>query len=69
MTGILPNEKHWNPDEDPYIIMPGAFGSEPKTVPLVRYDKDGKRHVIGEAAVHPDGIVESRFDDDTLSTL
>jgi hypothetical protein len=35
-------------------ILPGAFGDEPKTVPLVIYEKDGKRRVVGEATLSQD---------------
>lgn len=34
-------------------ILPGAFGDEPKTVPLVIYEADGTRRVIGEATLTP----------------
>lgn len=40
----MPHDEH---------IAPGAFGDEPKTVPLVVYDKDGTRRVVGEATVTP----------------
>jgi hypothetical protein len=34
-------------------IRPGAFGDKPKTVPLVVYEKDGTRRVVGEATLIP----------------
>ena len=34
-------------------ILPGAFGDESKTVPLVIYEPGGKRRVIGEATLTP----------------
>ena len=33
------------------IILPGAFGDEPKKLPLVYYDTEGKRHIVGEATI------------------
>jgi hypothetical protein len=39
-------------DEDLHIL-PGAFGDEPKTVPLVVYEGDGQRRVVGEATITP----------------
>jgi len=41
-------------DETHDHILPGAFGNEPKTVPLVIYEKDGERRVVGEATITPD---------------
>ena len=38
---------------DDMHILPGAFGDEPKTVPLVIYEAGGKRRVIGEATLTP----------------
>lgn len=35
-------------------ILPGAFGEEAKTVPLVVYMPDGKRRVVGEATITPE---------------
>lgn len=43
------------------VIAPGAFGTEPQTVPLT--DRPGGE-VIGEATVQPDGTVEAEFDPD-----
>lgn len=39
-------------DED-IRILPGAFGEIPKTVPVVIYEKDGSRRVIGNATITP----------------
>lgn len=41
----MPHDEH---------ILPGAFGEEPKTVPLVVYEKDGTRRVVGSATVSQD---------------
>lgn len=35
-------------------ILPGAFGEEPKTVPLVIYTASGERRVVGEATITPE---------------
>lgn len=32
-------------------ILPGAFDKSEKTVPLVVYDKDGTRQVVGDATI------------------
>jgi hypothetical protein len=40
--------------DDSTHIRPGAFGDKPKTLPLVVYDKDGNRHVVGEATITPE---------------
>lgn len=34
---------------DDLHILPGAFGDEPKTVPIVVYEADGTRKVVGTA--------------------
>jgi hypothetical protein len=39
-------------DED-YRILPGAFGDKPQTVPLVIYEPDGTRRIVGEATLTP----------------
>lgn len=39
--------------DDPHIL-PGAFGEKPKKLPLVIYDKDGQRHVVGDATITPE---------------
>jgi hypothetical protein len=36
-------------------ILPGAFGDEPKKLPLVYYDTTGKRHILGEATIEVKG--------------
>lgn len=53
-------------------ILPGAFGDEPKTVPLVVYEKDGTRRVIGEATLtsDKDGLrIEGDLMDDEASKI
>lgn len=39
---------------DDLHILPGAFGDVPKKLPLVIYEKDGTRKVVGEATIVPD---------------
>lgn len=41
-------------DETHDHILPGAFGDKPKTVPLVVYEKDGTRKVVGKATITTD---------------
>lgn len=46
------------PPDDTHILH-GAFGDEPQTVPLVVYENEGVRRVVGEATItpHPDKLV------------
>lgn len=53
-AGLLPT--HLGPFDR---IAPGAFGTEPQTVPLT--DRPGGK-VIGSATVNPDGTFEARLD-------
>lgn len=60
------------PDDRFTRFDPGAFDFVSKTVPLVIYDADGERKVIGEATLTPDetGLdIESKVTDPEVANL
>lgn len=49
-----------------HIFAEGAFSVSPHEVPLVIYDPDGNRRVIGQATIEPNGQIAMKVTDEMI---